>query len=556
MNYYNKFLKYKLKNQHGGLTPEQLARKQELIAKYEHKETLCISQHFKQHERECWNDAIQYAFAFTDGCKELVQKKLLNLSAEEILELAELNERDHLIPYAFRGLDEKIDEFKKEKIIKYLNNFKFRLLAYIRAEGIDVTKYTNLPPLARINTKNVSLNACMIGLDLLEIDALYIKTNNDIIIINLLSYLFLDDNETYEFCNINEPKFNDKIIDDTDFCIISFGNNLFNHITSLLKCENKYIYYDNEQSNTDFNWKDYLIKLHAGNDPIISKNISTNKSVLDIRESTAPENIIYTEYEIIKFNCFIKKSMDKEYYNKLFNPFNNTPLMHMAEIRNFNNIKLLIERGANVNEKNTTNNTPLMIALKSFCDYKIIKLLIENGANVNEKNFINETPLMIVLKNYFNYEIIKLLIENGADVKYINNNKESVLMVALKYTKDFNIIDLILTKNRDTLNYINKYDDTPLLYAFEYDHPIDNIIKLIPIKIKNYKNILNYVFANKDYYNNFKLMQRLKFAGCIFPKDEIELKIYTDNNLCMLSKDNMNIIKDKTIKKIFEKPLM
>ena len=83
-SYYNKYLKYKLKNQQGGeLTPIQLERKKELIAKYEHKKTLCISQHFKQHERECWNDAIQYAFAFTDGCKELVQRKLLNLSLNE-----------------------------------------------------------------------------------------------------------------------------------------------------------------------------------------------------------------------------------------------------------------------------------------------------------------------------------------------------------------------------------------------------------------------------------------------------------------------------------------
>jgi hypothetical protein len=103
-SYYNKYLKYKLKNQQGGLTPEQLSRKKELIGVYQTKQTLCINEHFKQHLGECWNDSIQYTFAFSDACKDLVQKKLLNLTPDEMLELAELNERKHLIPYELRDI--------------------------------------------------------------------------------------------------------------------------------------------------------------------------------------------------------------------------------------------------------------------------------------------------------------------------------------------------------------------------------------------------------------------------------------------------------------------
>jgi len=38
----------------------------------------CDSEGFYQHEGECWNDAIQMLFLFSDGLKEVVQEKLAN----------------------------------------------------------------------------------------------------------------------------------------------------------------------------------------------------------------------------------------------------------------------------------------------------------------------------------------------------------------------------------------------------------------------------------------------------------------------------------------------
>ena len=45
----------------------------------------------------------------------------------------------------------------------------------------------------------------------------------------------------------------------------------------------------------------------------------------------------------------------------------------------------------------------------------IVKLLIENGADVNEKNALGWTPLGSAA--YFGYtDVVKLLIEKGADI--------------------------------------------------------------------------------------------------------------------------------------------
>ena len=42
------------------------------------KGAICDSEGFYQHEGECWNDAIQMMFLFSDGIKEVVQEKLAN----------------------------------------------------------------------------------------------------------------------------------------------------------------------------------------------------------------------------------------------------------------------------------------------------------------------------------------------------------------------------------------------------------------------------------------------------------------------------------------------
>jgi len=48
-------------------------------------------------------------------------------------------------------------------------------------------------------------------------------------------------------------------------------------------------------------------------------------------------------------------------------------------------IKLLIENGVNINEKDDNNKTALFYATK-YGQVEIVKLLIENGANINEKD--------------------------------------------------------------------------------------------------------------------------------------------------------------------------
>ena len=62
----------------------------------------------------------------------------------------------------------------------------------------------------------------------------------------------------------------------------------------------------------------------------------------------------------------------------------------------------LIQDGANVNAKNDTGTTPLMIAAGNNPNPEVLKGLIEAGADVNAKDKDGDTPLMIVAYNNSN----------------------------------------------------------------------------------------------------------------------------------------------------------
>ena len=90
-------------------------------------------------------------------------------------------------------------------------------------------------------------------------------------------------------------------------------------------------------------------------------------------------------------------------------------------------VKLLIENGADVNQKNDIDgSTALVLACRS--NYKdIAKLLISKKAEVNHKDRDGFTPLMWA-SDYGNKELVELLIKHGAKVNYKNKHGRSVLM--------------------------------------------------------------------------------------------------------------------------------
>lgn len=89
-------------------------------------------------------------------------------------------------------------------------------------------------------------------------------------------------------------------------------------------------------------------------------------------------------------------------------------------------VKLLIERSADVNERNHQGNTPLHLAACSRST-AIIKALVEGGANLNGSNFFGTTPLYEAAV-YLRTDNVKLLLDLGADVHFNRYGKGDFVM--------------------------------------------------------------------------------------------------------------------------------
>lgn len=99
-------------------------------------------------------------------------------------------------------------------------------------------------------------------------------------------------------------------------------------------------------------------------------------------------------------------------------------------------IKLLIDKGANINHSNNFGYTPLFVA-SMFDNLKRIKLLIENGADISKKDNSGRTVLFAAFLSD-DSEILQCLIENGANINEVDEDGISPLQYLCGVTRKKN----------------------------------------------------------------------------------------------------------------------
>lgn len=124
---------------------------------------------------------------------------------------------------------------------------------------------------------------------------------------------------------------------------------------------------------------------------------------------------------------------------------------HVEEI--FELATKLIKSGADVNVSVAINNVGPIITINplafgaTYNNYDFVKMLIQKGANVNVQDNLGYTPLMRCFTNGANKEIANLLIENGADVNLKNCDGFTVFDMAKNFKAEN-----ILTQTKEFLN--------------------------------------------------------------------------------------------------------
>ena len=159
----------------------------------------------------------------------------------------------------------------------------------------------------------------------------------------------------------------------------------------------------------------------------------------------------------------------------------------------FDKVKLLVSKGADVNEKDYNGETPLMAGVQSADKpVEITKYLIEKGADVNAKDNKGRTALMMASSKSFP-PTVKVLIESGGcgffsffskskcvDINAKDNDGRTALMYvnskfydevrSLMYTdelhskRELDIVKYLVSKGAD-INIKDNYGKTILDYT-------------------------------------------------------------------------------------------
>ncbi|RDW63304.1 hypothetical protein BP6252_10849 [Coleophoma cylindrospora] len=155
-------------------------------------------------------------------------------------------------------------------------------------------------------------------------------------------------------------------------------------------------------------------------------------------------------------------------------------LMAAIKEKNYNIVKLLLDKGADVNahgRQGMRNVTPLLSAIEG-CQDNIIKLLLDKGANVNAQGmqgwWKTTTPLLSAIERN-QEDLIKVFLDKGADVDTQGEERTSPLFFAIKRNQD-NVVKILLDKGAD-VNTQGTGKTSPLLFAIKRNQ--DNIVKLL-----------------------------------------------------------------------------
>jgi ankyrin repeat protein len=138
----------------------------------------------------------------------------------------------------------------------------------------------------------------------------------------------------------------------------------------------------------------------------------------------------------------------------------NTPLHHAAAFGSLGTMKLLLDKGADVNAKNKRASTPLHWAIPNEPK---VKMLLDRGADINKRQADGRTPLYNVASAGNANSILKLLLERGADPNLATANGQTPLMAAAG-RGDVEAIRLLVTKKAD-VNAQNGAGATSLMAA-------------------------------------------------------------------------------------------
>jgi ankyrin repeat protein len=119
-----------------------------------------------------------------------------------------------------------------------------------------------------------------------------------------------------------------------------------------------------------------------------------------------------------------------------------------------NVVAFLLENGANINDKDTIDQTSLIIAAFNGCN-DIVRMLLDAGANIEHKNDQGENALISAAQEG-HINVVKTLLDAGADVNQTNTDGETALDLAIRLKQKKGLIELLREKTNEAMGIKKK----------------------------------------------------------------------------------------------------
>lgn len=153
-----------------------------------------------------------------------------------------------------------------------------------------------------------------------------------------------------------------------------------------------------------------------------------------------------------------------------------TPLMLAAATQNnVEVINILIQYGATATTKNNLGETALFIACKRG-HLENVKALMGPGINIDERDNTSNTLLMVAVTKRNNADVINFLMDSGANATFKNSQMDTPLLIACKRGYIENVEALINAENDISLDERDESSNTPLMIA-----AIQNNAKIVDV---------------------------------------------------------------------------
>lgn len=266
------------------------------------------------------------------------------------------------------------------------------------------------------------------------------------------------------------------------------------------------------------------------------RTISETKNDVVPKEEYINQNLNIHE----KLFDLISRSHLSEFKKVFFNEKVNPNLYHPKErktllqkaicLENSKIIEFLVESGANVNECDKQQRSPLLLACstgnKDICIY-----LLGNGAKISHRDAYGYSALFLALKKH-HFHLVNDLILFGADINLKRDNGMTPLHEAL-YNNDEEMLDEILKIKGLKLNIKDTSQKTPLLKACETSSTrlFIKFIKVDGVDINSFdesgRNIFHFLCINKrcdilKEFSTWDIKELGKFKNLIIQPDNMK----------------------------------